>query len=42
MKADVCKAFDYKEVVCLVLLDMSAVFEPVAHKILLDRLGKEI
>ena len=38
VKADILKAMDNQEVTCLVLLDLSATFDMVDHKILLDRL----
>ena len=38
VKADILKAMDNQEVTCLVLLDLSAAFDTVDHKILLERL----
>ena len=38
VKADLLNAIDNKEVVCLVLLDLSVAFDTVGHQILLDRL----
>ena len=38
VKTDILKAKDNQEVTCLVLLDLSAVFDMVDHKILLERL----
>ena len=38
VKADILKAMDNQEVTCLVLLDLSATFDTVDHKILLERL----
>ena len=40
VKADLLNAIDKKEVVCLVLLDLSLAFNTVDHQILLDRLKK--
>ena len=36
VKADILKAMDNQEVTCLVLLDLSATFDMVDHKILLN------
>ena len=38
VKTDILKAMDNQEVTCLVLLDLSAVFDTVYHKIFLERL----
>ena len=38
VKTDILKAMDNQEIACLVLLDLSAAFDMVNHKILLERL----
>ena len=38
VKTDILKAMDNQEVACLVLLDLSAAFDTIDHKILLERL----
>ena len=38
VKADILNAIDNREVVCLVLLDLSAAFDMINHLILLERL----
>ena len=38
VKGDILKAMDNQEVTCLVLLDLSATFDTVGHKILLNQL----
>ena len=38
VKTDILKAMDNQEVACLVLIDLSAAFDTVDHKILLERL----
>ena len=38
VKADILKAMDNQEITCLVLLDLSAVFDTVDHRILLNQL----
>ena len=40
VKADLLNAIDNKEVVCLVIIDLSVAFDTVDHQILLDRLKK--
>ena len=40
VKADLLNAINNKEVVCLVLLDLSVTFDTVNHQILLERLEK--
>ena len=38
MKADILQAMDNQRVVCLILLDLSTVFDMVNHQLLLNRL----
>ena len=38
LKADKLQAMDNQRVVCLILLDLSAVFDMVNHQLLLNRL----
>ena len=41
VKADILKAMDNQEVTCLVVLDLSATFDMVDHKILLNQLENQ-
>ena len=38
VKADILDAMDRKEVTCLVMLDLSAAFDTISHKLLLNHL----
>ena len=38
VRTDILHAMDKKEVTCLVMLDLSAVFDTISHKLLLNHL----